>query len=76
MPAREKLDMLNINDSCGEKVKSIAFFGGRAFLQHAHKQLSVTIMEVFPQNPREIAQIVGGQNVGSMHVKRSDPEKD
>ena len=29
-----------------------------------------------PQNSREIVQIVGGQNVGSMHVKRSDPEKD
>ena len=33
-------------------------------------------MEGFLQNSREIAQIVGGQNVGSMHVKRSDPEKD
>ena len=30
----------------------------------------------FLQNSREIAQIVGGQNIGSMHVKRSDPEKD
>ena len=33
-------------------------------------------MEGFPLSSREIAQIVGGQNAGSMHVKRSDPEKD
>ena len=33
-------------------------------------------MEGFLQNSREIAQIVGGQNVGGMHVERSDPEKD
>ena len=32
-------------------------------------------MEGFPRNSREIAQIVGGQNVGSMQVKRSNPEK-
>ena len=43
-----------------EKVKSIAFGGGHSF--------SIAC--------REIAQIVSGQNVGSMHVKRSDPEKD
>ena len=33
-------------------------------------------MEGFAQNSRENAQIVGGQNIGSMHVKRSDAEKD
>ena len=33
-------------------------------------------MENFLRNSREIAQIVGGQNVGSKHVKRSDPETD
>ena len=33
-------------------------------------------MDSFLQNSKEMAQIVGGQNVGSMHVKRSDPEKD
>ena len=33
-------------------------------------------MEGFLQNPREIAQIIGGQNVGSMHVERSAPEQD
>ena len=30
-------------------------------------------MEGFPQNSREIVQIVSGQNVGSMYVKRLDP---
>ena len=33
-------------------------------------------IEGFPRNSREIAQIVGGQFVRSMYVKRSDPEKD
>ena len=28
------------------------------------------------QNPREVAQIVSGQNAQSMRVKRSDPQKD
>ena len=34
-------------------------------------------MESFPQNSREMAQIVGGQNVrvGSMRIKRSDPQE-
>ena len=60
----------------GEKVKSIALGGAVAFLQHAPKKSSADKMKGFPQNSREIAQIVGGQNVGSMQVKRSDPEKD
>ena len=30
----------------------------------------------FLQNPREVAQIVGGQYVQSMRVKRSDAQKD
>ena len=30
----------------------------------------------FLQNPREVAQIVRGQNEQSMRVKRSDPQKD
>ena len=33
-------------------------------------------MEGFPQNAREITQIVGRENVASVQVKRSDPEKD
>ena len=33
-------------------------------------------MGVVPAPSRKIVQIVGGQSVGSMHVKRSDPEKD
>ena len=32
-------------------------------------------MEGFPQNSRETAQIVGGQNLGSMHVKDQTLEK-
>ena len=32
-------------------------------------------MEGFLQNSREIAHIVSRQNVGSMHVKRSDSEQ-
>ena len=53
-----------------------SFWGVIAFLQHAPKKSSAAKMEGFPQHSREIAQIVGGQNVGSMQVKRSDPEKD
>ena len=56
-------------------VKSIAFWGVIAFLQHAPKKLSTSKMDGVPQNFREIAQIVGGQNVGNMHVKRSDLKK-
>ena len=33
-------------------------------------------MDSFLQNSREMTQIVGELNVGSMHVKRSEPEKD
>ena len=58
------------------KVKSIAFWGVIAFQKHAPKKSSASKIEGFLQNSRDIAQIVGGQNVGSMHVKRSDPEKD
>ena len=53
-----------------------SFCGVMAFLQHGPKKLSASKMEGFPRNSGEIAQIVSGQNVGSMHVKRSDPEKD
>ena len=49
-----------------------------AFLEHTPGKSEIMGLqnEGFPQNCREIAQIVGGQNVESMHVKRSDPEKD
>ena len=58
------------------KVKSIAFGGGLAFLQHAPKTSSASKLEGFPQNSTEVAQTIGGPNVGSMHVQRSDREKD
>ena len=47
-----------------------------AFLQHTPKKSSASKMEGFPQNCRAIAQIIDRQNVGSLHVKTSDPEKD
>ena len=54
------------------------FFRVIAFLQHAPNKSSASKMEGFPQtqNSRETAQIANGQKIGSMHVKRSDPEKD
>ena len=44
------------------------------FLQHAPQKPSASNIEGFPQNSKEIAEIVGGQNVGSMHIKRSNHE--
>ena len=45
----------------GKKVKSIAFGGFIAFLEHAPKRSSASKMEGFLHISREIAQIVGGQ---------------
>ena len=50
--------------------------GAMAFPSHAPKRSSASKMEGYPQNSGEIAQIVCRQHVGSMHVQRSDPEKD
>ena len=61
---------------CGERAKSIAFWAFIAFLQHAPNKSSASKMEGFPQNSKEISQIINGEKVGSMQVKRSDPEED
>ena len=58
------------------KKESPWFWGGQTFQKHAPKNLSAAKMDCFLSNSREMAQIVSGENVGSMHVKRSDPEKD
>ena len=58
------------------KIKVHSFLGVIAFLSHAPKKSSAAKMDSFlSKKSREMAQIVGRQNVGSMHVKRSDPEK-
>ena len=56
----------------GAKVKSRGFGGVVAFLQHAPETSLASKMKAFQRNSREIAQVVDGQNVGSMHIKRSD----
>ena len=57
------------------KSKVHSFWGGHSFLQHAPKISSASKKEGFPQISREIAQIVGKQDVGSMRVKRLDLTK-
>ena len=47
-----------------------------SFFLHALYILSADDSGRFLQNPREVAQIVGGQNEQSLRVKRSDPQKD
>ena len=53
-------------DCGGGKSKVHSFI---AFLQHAPKKSSASKMECFPQISKEIAQIVGGRKVGSIHVQ-------
>ena len=52
---------------------SPSFLGVMAFLQHAPKKSSASKIKGFHQNSREIAQIVCGQNVGSIQFERPDP---
>ena len=47
-----------------------------SFYSHALHILSADNSGRFLQNPREVAQIVGGQNAQSMRVIRSDLQKD
>ena len=58
-----------------KKSKVHSFWGVIAFLQHAPRDRRPPKWG-FPLNSREIVQIVGGQRAGSMHIKRSDPDKD
>ena len=58
-----------------KSVKSIAL-GGHSFSIACSSEIVGRQNGGFPLNSREVVQIIGGQNVGSMHVKRSDPEKD
>ena len=46
-----------------------SFWGDIVSLQHAPKKSSASKMEGFPRHSRELPQIVGGQHIGSMHVK-------
>ena len=58
------------------KCKVPIFLRVWSFVSHALYILSADDSGQFLQNPREVSQIVGGQNVQSMRDKRSDPRKD
>ena len=58
------------------KCKVLTFLRVWTFYSHALYILSADDSGRFLQNPREVTQIVRGQNEQSMRVKRSDPQED
>ena len=56
--------------------KILIFWGLWSFYSHALYILSANDSGWFLQNPKEVAQIVGGQNAQSVRAERSEPQKD
>ena len=74
--SRESLQTCDLQIFLSGKCKVLIFLRIWSLDSHALYIFSADDSGGFLQNPREIAQIVSGQNAQSMRVKRSDPQKD